>query len=163
MDPNPWMEQLWDPNTGTLQIKFFLKEFTCFIFFWTVRYLAQNCTQAELGKGQDNLQDGTQALQQVAASHNCIPRAFVPDFPDIPSHKPPRRIPFGQHPTRRAVTATASRLLREGWQFPDTPMTHWRGLTTHVWGVWGHAVCIRGPDSCQWHWARWSPQSGFHS
>ena len=79
------MEQLWDPNTGTVQIKFFLKEFTCFIFFWTVRYLAQNCTQAELGKGQDNLQDGTQALQQVAASHNCIPRAFVPDFPDIPS------------------------------------------------------------------------------
>ena len=31
------------------------------------------------------MQDGTQALQQVAASHNCIPRAFVPDFPDIPS------------------------------------------------------------------------------
>lgn len=87
MDLSPWMEQLRDPNTGTLQINFLKKEFTYFIYLFiylTVGYLAQNCTQAELGKGQDNLQDGTRALQKVAASHGCIPRAFVPDFPDTP-------------------------------------------------------------------------------
>ena len=132
MDPSPWMEQLWDPNTGTLQINFFLKEFTCFIFFWTAGYLAQNCTQAELGKEQDNLQDGTRHSRRWPLPTTASPGPLSQISLTSQAHKPPRRISFGQHPTRRAVRAVASRLLREGWQFPDTPMTHWRGLTTHV-------------------------------
>lgn len=134
VDLSPQEEQLWGPNTGTLQI---LKKrvYTFYIFFDSRASGMELCTQTQLDEGQDNLPGWNTGFPEgglrEAVSHGCIPRVFIPDSLTPQAHEPPRKKPSSHLPTRVVITAVDSWLLREGQKFPKEPVTCW--LTTPVW------------------------------
>lgn len=136
MDLSPWMEQLRDPNTGTLQIN--LKKKSLHILY----IFDSGISGTKLYPGGTGQGTGQPAGWNTGLSRRWpLPTAASPGPLSHISltpqaHKPPRKKPFGQHPTCRAVTAVPSRLLREGWRFPDTPVTC-RELTAPVWAHLG--------------------------